>query len=82
MPNWLSCTIKKGMFSDEFTAIVTTTNGEQVSVFVPKDSTQDVRGESGRVRVRVSERSGRFMAVLPDEHQSVVDVDSSQLQPA
>ena len=82
MPKWLSCTIKKGMFSDEFTAIVTTTSGDRVSVFVPKEATQDVQGERGRVRVRVSERSGRFIAVLPDEHQSVVDVDSSQLVPA
>ena len=81
MPKWLNCTIKKGMFSDEFTAIVTTTNGDQVSVFVPKDATQDVQGESGQVRVRVSERSGHFIAILPDEHQSVVDVDSSQLLP-
>jgi hypothetical protein len=82
MPNWLTCTIKKGMFSDEFTVIVNTASGERISAFVPKDATQDVHGEQGRVRVRVSERAGRFLAVLPDELQSVVDVDGSQLIPA
>jgi hypothetical protein len=79
MPKWLKCTITKGMFSDEFTVIVRTRNGENVSVFVPKEAAEE---REGRVKVRVAECGGRSLAWLPDEHQSVVDVESSDLQPA
>jgi hypothetical protein len=82
MPKWLKCTIEKGMFSDEMTIIVQTRTGETVSVFVPKESTQVAPGGIGQVKVHVAETSGHTMAVLPDEHQSVVDVDASALIPA
>ncbi len=79
MSTWLKCTVANGMFSDEYTVIVRTRNGETVSVFVPKDSTQQAEG---RVKVRVTECQGHSFALLPDEHQSVIDVDASDLQPA
>jgi hypothetical protein len=79
MPKWLKCKIAKGMFSDEVTVIVRTRGGEEVSVFVPKNATEEAQS---RVKVRVAECEGRSIAWLPDEHQSVVDVDSADLQPA
>lgn len=79
MPQWLKCEIAKGMFSDEFTVIVRTLGGEKVSVFVPKTDAQE---QQRRVRVRVAELQGRAFAWLPDEHQSVVAVDSADLQKA
>ena len=79
MSKWLKCKIAKGMFSDEYTVIVRTRSGEDISVFVPKDAAEEDRG---RVRVRVAERMGHTVALLPDEHQSVVDVESSDLIPA
>jgi hypothetical protein len=79
MPKWLKCTVANGMFSDECTIIVRTRNGEMVSVFVPKDLTQRTEG---RVKVRVTESQGHSFALLPDEHQSIIDVDASDLLPA
>lgn len=76
MPKWLKCTVTKGMFSDEFTVSVRTRSGETVSVFVPKHAAEEDRG---RVKVRVAEREGQTVALLPDEHRSVVDVESSDL---
>ncbi len=77
MPKWLKCTVTKGMFSDEYTVSVRTRSGETISVFVPKDAAEEDRG-----RVRVAEREGHAVALLPDEHQSVIDVESSDLAPA
>jgi hypothetical protein len=79
MPNWLKCTVAKGMFSDEFTVVVRTRSGESVSVFVPRDCAEEL---GSRVKVRVSERSGHNFAVLPNDNQTVVDVDSADLVPA
>lgn len=78
MAKWLKCIISKGMFSDEFTIVVQTHNGDKVSVFVPRESADD---QQGRVRVRVIQGQGTTMAVLPDENQSVVEVESSDLIP-
>ncbi len=78
MPKWLKCTIAKGMFSDEVTVIIRTRSGENVSVFVPKYATET----NDRVKVRVVERAGHTVALLPDEHQSVVDIESTELVPA
>jgi hypothetical protein len=79
MPKWLKCKITKGMFSDEYTVIVRTRGGENVSVFVPKDAAEELQG---RVKVRVAERMGNIIALLPDEHRSVIDVESSDVVPA
>jgi hypothetical protein len=79
MSKWLKCKLAKGMFSDEYTVSVSTRTGEIVSVFVPKNFAQE---ETSRVKVRVTESAGRSFAWLPDEHQSVVDVNASDLQPA
>ena len=79
MPSWLKCKIAKGMFSDEYTVTVRTRSGENIAVFVPKYYAQE---DNSRVKVQVSEDSGRAIAVLPDANQSVIDVDSSELMPA
>ena len=79
MPKWLKCKIDKGMFSDEFTVTVRTRTGEPVAVFVPKTAADH---EKNLVKVRAIEEQGRALAVLPDEHQSVVDVSATDLQPA
>ncbi len=79
MPNWLKCTVSKGMFTDERTVTVRTRGGELISVFVPIDAADETHG---RVKVRVAERGGYSMALLPDEHRSVIDVESSDLVPA
>lgn len=78
MPTWLKCKIDKGMFSDEFTVTVQTRTGEAVAVFVPKGAADD---QKGLVKVKASEGEGGALAVLPDEHQSVVDVSGTDLQP-
>ena len=79
MPKWLKCKIDKGMFSDEFTVTVHTRTGEAVAVFVPRAAADD---QNSLVRVKAFEEEGRTLAVLPDEHQSVVDVSDTDLQPA
>jgi hypothetical protein len=79
MPKWLKCKIDKGMFSDEFTVTVQTRTGEAFAVFVPKSAADD---QKSLVKVTAFEEQGSTLAVLPDEHQSVVQVSSADLQPA
>jgi hypothetical protein len=79
MPKWLKCKIDKGMFSDEVTVTVQTRSGEAVAVFVPKADADD---RNSRVKVKAFEEQGRTLAVLPDEHQSVIHVRDTDLQPA
>lgn len=79
MPKWLKCKIQKGMFSDERTVTVHTRGGEPIAVFVPSAAADD---RNSRVRVRAFHGQGRAVAILPDEHQSVIDVEESDLQPA
>jgi hypothetical protein len=79
MPKWLKCKIEKGMFSDEFTVTVRSSAGEEIAVFVPRRSADD---RTNRVQVKTFEHEGRTIAVLPDEHQSTVDVNAGDLQPA
>ena len=79
MPKWLKCKIDKGMFSDEVTVTVQTRTGDAVAVFVPKEAADD---QKSRVKVTAFEEQGKMLAVLPDEHQSVVQVSEADLQPA
>ena len=71
MSKWLKCKIIKGMFSDEVTVLVCTRSGEDISVFVPKNFAEEPRS---RVKVVVTEQSGRNFAVLPNDTQTVIDV--------
>ena len=73
MSNWLKCKVLKGMFSDEVTVVIRTLGGD-ASFFVPKSAADD-----GKVKVRVAHHAGHTVALLPDEYQSVVDIESSQL---
>jgi len=79
MPKWLKCKINEGMFSDEYTVTVRTRGGDPIAVFVPKQAADD---QNGRVRVQAFEEQGKTIVILPDEHQSVVDVSVCDLQPA
>jgi hypothetical protein len=79
MPKWLKCTIGKGMFSDEFTVTVHTLAGEAIAVFVPKQAAND---QKNLVKVKTFDQQGKTIAILPDEHQSVIDVKATDLQPA
>lgn len=79
MPKWLRCKIDKGMFSDEFTVTVRTRTGEAIAVFVPKQAADN---QKNLVQVKAFDQQGKTIAVLPDEHQSVIDVMSADLQPA
>jgi hypothetical protein len=79
MPKWLKCKVEKGMFSDEFTVTVQTRTGEAIAVFVPKQAADH---QKNLVQVKAFEQQGKTIAVLPDEHQSTVDVSAADLQPA
>ena len=79
MPKWLKCKIEQGMFSDEFTVTVRSRSGDAIAVFVPRQAADN---QNGRVRVNAFEQQGKTIAVLPDEHQSVVEVNGADLQPA
>lgn len=76
MSKWLTCNVEKGMFSDEFTVIVTTRDGEKYSFFVPKEEA-DI--DHNRVRVWVNEIQGRSVAILPDAFRSTVEVKEQEL---
>jgi hypothetical protein len=77
MEKWLTCKIEKGMFSDEFTVLVTNDQGEAISVFVPKSKV-----DGAKVRVRAFTVSDRTFAVLPDERHTAVLVKLADLQTA
>ena len=79
MPNWLKCTVTKGVFTHERTVTVRERSGELLSVFVPADTADEIHG---RVQVRTVEREGYALALLPDSYHSVVEVESSDLVPA
>ena len=79
MPKWLKCEIDKGMFSDEVTVTIRISSGEAIAVFVPKQAADH---QKNLVRVDAFEQQDNTIAVLPDEHHSVVDVSAADLQPA
>ncbi len=72
---WLKCLVQKGMFSDECVIVIKTSGGEPFSAFVPKSTVE----RSDRVKVRVFEQTGQSWAILPNEDQSIVDVQPSEL---
>ncbi len=79
MSKWLKCTVSKGMFSDEVTVLVHTRSGEAISVFVPRSFASK---ELNQVKVRATQNEGQFFAVLPNDNQTVVDVNPVDLLPA
>lgn len=78
MSKWLKCKLDKGMFSDEFTVTVHSRSGDTIAVFVPRQAADN---QNSRVQVKAFEQCGKSIAILPDEHQSVVEVNDSDLQP-
>ena len=77
--SWLKCRIVKGMFSDELTVVIRSQDGEAISAFVPKDRVEGKVEAAGRVKVRVFESTGQKFAVLPNENQTVISIDESEL---
>jgi hypothetical protein len=80
--SWLKCKIVKGMFSDELTVVIRAHDGETISAFVPKDRVDGKEEAAGRVKVHVFESTGQKFAVLPNENQTVISVDESELAAA
>jgi hypothetical protein len=79
MTQWLKCDVKKGMFSDELTVTVQTRSGEAIAVFIPRQAADD---QKNLVKVETFEQGGNMVAILPDDHRSVVDVNAFDLEPA
>ena len=77
--HWLRCDVRKGMFSDEKVVVIRTQTGEAASFFVPSERVEGPIDQEGRVRVRVFKENSRAWAVVPNENQTVVPVDESQL---
>ncbi|MEZ6056147.1 MAG: hypothetical protein R3C01_05540 [Planctomycetaceae bacterium] len=63
--HWLTCLIYKGMFSDEVVISYPSTGEPVFSDFVPSDRVSGEPGTIGRVKVRVFERNGKQIAILP-----------------
>lgn len=73
---WLRCEIVKGMFSDEVTVVIRSQDGEEISAFVPRDRVEE---KERRVLVQVFKNGGGKFAVLPNESQTVVGINESEL---
>jgi len=76
MPNWLKCSVMKGMFNDERTVTVTAASGDRVAVFVPYDQ---VNEQLGQVKVFTVMDSGAPVAILPDADRSVIRIRAADL---
>ena len=76
---WLRCDVRKGMFSDEKVVVIKTTTGDVVSFFVPAERVNGNIDHEGQVKVRFFREDSRAWAVVPNENQTVVAVDESQL---
>jgi hypothetical protein len=75
---YLRCWIFKGMFSDELAVRVASRNGD-AAFFVPRDLVKGTIDHEGKVRVRVYHQGQTAWAVLPDDMQTALPVDESQL---
>lgn len=71
---WLKCKLDKGMFSDEMAVTYPPEGATQKSVFVTSSVVEGSPGTAGRVRVRLIQRNGTTMAVLPSATQDIVYV--------
>lgn len=74
---WLQCeSVERGMFRDELAVVVTRSNGERVSYFVPAS---DVARESRRVRVSMREDGALVWATLPTPDHVTIPVARSSV---
>lgn len=67
------------MFSDEMAVTYPPEGDMQKSVFVAAHSVQGRPGEQGRVRVRVMQKNGSWIAVLPSAQRDIVYVRPSDI---
>jgi hypothetical protein len=81
----LACTVFPGMFSDELAVMYKRKDNQsgESSFFVPRDR---VRGEGsnqgsiGMLQVNVFHDGNAMWAVLPNENQTVIEVDECDLR--
>jgi hypothetical protein len=72
---WLQCdSVARGMFSDELAVVVTRSNGDKDSYFVPSN---DVDAAQRRVRVRVQEAGSLVWVTLPTPDHVTIPVARS-----
>lgn len=69
---WLQCKLDKGMFSDELAVTYPAEGTAQKSVFVGASSVQGIAGSLGLVQVRIIQKDGKTLAVLPSADQDIV----------
>lgn len=73
---WLDCHVDKGMFSDEVAVTYPPEGNALSSVFVPASAVRGKPGGKGAVRVRVLNRPGQTLAVLPTTQLDVIAVSA------
>ncbi|HET6248588.1 MAG TPA: hypothetical protein VFE47_12880 [Tepidisphaeraceae bacterium] len=76
---WLRCHVRKGMFSDEMVVVIKILSGETASFFVPREWVSGDENREGQVKVRTFMENSHAWAIVPNESQTVVAVDASQL---
>lgn len=75
MIQMLKCKISKGIFSDEFTISVKTSDGSKQSFFIPKDKVI-----SDSVKVKVIDQQGEYSLVnIPTAQYSLLFVKTEDL---
>jgi hypothetical protein len=68
MERWLSCRISKGMFPEEVAVVVSSSEGQQLSFFLPKDRVEFGEAGQGLIRVVVLDEDERVgLVALPAE---------------
>ena len=76
---WLKCQLDKGMFSDEVAVTYPSSGTPVCSVFVPAQAVHGQLGATGKVRVRIVERQGSLLAVLPSNYSDSVRVQEQDV---
>jgi hypothetical protein len=76
---WMRCKVANGMFSDEVVITIKVHGGEAASFFVPRDKVQGDGDHNGKVKVRSYNDDSGVWAVVPNDQQTLVPVDSTEL---
>lgn len=76
---WLECHLDQGMFSDEMAVTYPPQGKWQKSVFVERKAVKGTAGSKGKVLVRVLNRNGSTIAILPSPNQDVVYVQAGDI---
>lgn len=77
---WLRCErVDRGMFSDERAVVVSRSNGEKESYFVPSSEVEEALR---RVRVSLQESGSVIWATLPTPDHATIPVNKSYVETA